>query len=245
MDIKLGSNYIVIKAKSLDDNDNTVLTYRRQDLGTKPGQGFMWGAFNGTEYADIEWDKAQVEHTEWGNGHKFYVQAREDPGADIYDIGNLRATVNNDDWQRGQTNCIQFDRSLNSKCVPIGDVWYRNVPNHPGPEEKHNPDNYNVWRILGWIAAALVVLGALALIFMLLRASPKPGVVAQEGEYYDNVPQKRGRVVEEVTTSRRGLNQYEDVERVQYSDNGASQEELYGDYSSMPYRQSQVIYGSG
>jgi hypothetical protein len=69
MDIKLGSKYIVIKAKSLDDNDNTVLTYKRQDLASSPGQGFMWGAFNGTEYADIEWDKAQVEHTEWGNVH--------------------------------------------------------------------------------------------------------------------------------------------------------------------------------
>ena len=74
-DIKLGSMYIVIKASSLDDNDNTVLTYKRQDLTTKPGMGFMWGAFNWTKYADIEWDKAQVEHTdEFGNGHKFYVQ---------------------------------------------------------------------------------------------------------------------------------------------------------------------------
>jgi hypothetical protein len=251
-DIKLGSMYIVIKASSLDDNDNTVLTYKRQDLTSKPGMGFMWGAFNGTKYADIEWDKAQVEHTEWGNGHKFYVQQREDVGADIYDISNLKATVVSDDWQKGKSNCIQFDRAENSKCVPVEDIWYRNVPNHPGPEEKHNPDNFNLWRILGWIAAGLIVLGAIALIIMLLKASPKPGMVkGQEAEYYDNVPNQRGnRVVEEVTTerasTRRGLNQYEDIERVQYSDNNAaSQEELYGDYSSMPYRQSQIIYGSG
>lgn len=250
-DIQIGSQYIIMKAHSLDDNDHTVLTYRRQDLGSRPGEGFLWGAFNGTEYADVEWDKVQVQMAEWSGGHKFYVQKREDTGADIYDIGNLRVNVLNGDWERGQTNCIQFDRSENSKCVPVGDVWYREVPNHPGPPEKYDPDNYKLWRILGWIAAGLILLAVLAIVIKLLTASAKPGMgKGAQSEYYENGAQSRGtRVVEEETTTvrgstQRGLTQYEDVQEVQYSNNNAvSQEEMYGDYSSMPYRESKIVYG--
>ena len=252
--IQIGSEYIIMKAHSLDDNDKTVLVYRRQDLAARPGQGFMYGAFNGTEYADIEWNKVQVQLSEWGNGHKFYIQGREDTGADVYDIGTLRANVVNGDWSRGETNCIQFDRAVNTKCVPIGDVWYRNVPNHPGPEEKYNNDNFKLWYILGWVAAGLILLGVAALVIWLLTKSAKPGYGGKssgnEAQYYENGNESKGtRVVqEEVTTrrasTRRGLTQYEDVEQIQYSNNNSvSQEEMYGDYSSMPYRTSQVVYG--
>lgn len=65
-DIQIGNEYIIIKAHSLDDNDNTVLVYRRQDLTARPGEGFMWGAFNGTEYADVDWENVRVEKSEFG-----------------------------------------------------------------------------------------------------------------------------------------------------------------------------------
>jgi hypothetical protein len=205
-DILIGSNYIVMKAHSLDDNDKTVLTYRRQDLASRPGQGFLWGAFNGTEYADIEWSKVQVQMSDWANGNKFYVQAREDAGADVYDIGNLRVNIVDGNWQKGETNCINFDRSENSKCVPVGDIWYRTVPNHPGPEEVHDPDNYSIMQIIGWILAGLVLLGLIALLVMYLTASPKPGYAkGAEAQYYENGSNTRGRVIqEEVTTVRNG-----------------------------------------
>lgn len=248
--IQIGSQYIVMKAHSLDDNDHTVLVYKRQDLTTKPGKGFLWGAFNGTEYADVEWDKVQVEMGEFSQGHKFFVQRREDTGADVYDISTLRVNILSGEWDRVKTNCIQFDGAENSKCVPVSDVWYRSVPNHPGPPEKHDPDNFNWLKIMGWILAGLILLGVIALVVKLMTASPKPGYSsASEAEYYENGTANRGtRVVEEETTTvrgstRRGLTQYEDVQEIQYSDNAVSQEEIYGDYSSMPYRESKVIYG--
>jgi hypothetical protein len=250
--IQIGSQYIIMKAHSMDDNDHTVLTYKRQDLANRPGQGYLWGAFNGTEYADVEWDKVQVQMGEWGQGHKFYIQRREDVGADIYDIGTLRVNQVSDNWQRGKDNCIQFDKAENTKCVPVSDIWYRNVPNHPGKAEVHDPDNFNLLRILGWVLAGLILIGIIAIIFKLLTASPKPGFAkgsGAEAEYYENGT-NRGttRVVEEETvvrgSTRRGLTQYEDVQEVQYSDNAiASQEEMYGDYASMPYRESKVVYG--
>jgi hypothetical protein len=250
-DIQIGAQYIIIKSHSLDDNDHTVLVYRRQDLTGNPGKGYLWGAFNGTEYLDVEWDKVQVQIGDFNTGNKFYVQRREDTGADVYDIGTLRINMNNADWDRQSQNCIQFDKAENTRCVPVGDVWYRNVPNHPGAPEKHNPDNNNIFKILGWVLAGLILLGILALIFKLLTASAKPGLAGgSEAEYYEGGNVNRGtRVVEEETTTvqrgstRRGLTQYEDVEEVQYSDNGVSQEEMYGDYSSMPYRESKIVYG--
>lgn len=251
-DIQIGDQYIIIKAHSLDDNDNTVLVYRRQDLSTNPGGGFLWGAFNGTEYLDVEWDKVQVQLSEFSNGDKFYIQRREDTGANVYDIGNLKVTINDANWAKQQGNCIQFDKAENTNCVPVGEVWYRKLPNHPGPAEKHDQDNYNLLRIFAWIIAGLILIGIIALLWRMLTASAKPGIGrgASEAEYYEGVSAERGgRVVqEEVTTvergsTRRGLTQYEDVEEVQFSDNGVSQEEMYGDYSSMPYRESKVIYG--
>lgn len=186
-DILIGSSYIVMKAHSLDDNDKTVLTYRRMDLTSRPGHGFLWGSFRGTEYADVEWQKVQVQMSDWQNGNKIYVQTREDVGADVYDIANLRVNVVDGNWQRGETNCIHFDRSVNSKCVPIGDIWYRVVPNHPGPAEKQESDRSGLLEILGWILAGLVLAGLVVLLVAYLTASPKPGYAkGAQAQYYEN-----------------------------------------------------------
>lgn len=170
----------------------------------------------------------------------------------MYDIGNLRVTQNSNNWEEGSGNCINFDKSENSRCVPVGEVWYREVPNQTGTPEVHDPDtDFSFLSIIGWVIAGLILLGIICLLVKLLTASAKPGMGSgAQADYYENGGTSRGvrQIEEEQTTiqrgsTRRGLTQYEDVEEVQYSNNGVSQEEMYGDYSSMPYRESKVVYG--
>lgn len=248
-----------MKAESLDAPDRSVLVYKRQDLSTKPGFGYMWGAINGslpnppydnapnTNYMDSDWPKVKVQLGEFNGGHKILVQRREDTGADIWNIGDLIVNFASADWHLQKKNCIRFDGAENTECVKIPKVWYRNVPNQPGPPPVSNPDNWRWLRILAWILGSLILLGALAYLIYLFTASQKPGLGRSQSDYYAT---KRGgkRVVEETVVERgsrsttRGLN-YEDVEEIQYeSGPGLSQEEVYGDYSSMPYRESTVVY---
>lgn len=232
MDVQIGSRYIIMKARSRDLQDNTILTYLRQD-GNKGGNGFLYSGLNGTTngFNKWEWTKTKVQLAEFGGSHRIFVQRKEDTKARVYLIGQLRITLSNNDWTKQNANCIHFNHAENTKCVPVGDVWYRDIPNQPGPPEKKIEfDSGDFFlKVFLWIAAAVVLIAALALVYVFWSASPKPGYKAakQDMMYESRAP--RERVVEEVVeyrggrSSARGLNYQDPID--------VSQEQMYGDYA--------------
>lgn len=233
MDVKIGSQYIIMKAKSRDWNDNTVLTYLRKDKG---GDGFLYSGLNGTTNGFNKWDwgKSQVELAEFGGAHRIFVQRKQDTHQRSYLIENLRMTMNNNDWHKQKDNCIHFTGAENTKCVPVSDIWYRDIPNHPGPAPaavKYSNGNY--WlKVLLWVLAALLLLGVIGLVVAMLAASPKPGykMAKQNDIVYQEDRRPRQRVVEETVEYRGGRSS---ARNLNYTDRALdrSQEQLYGDFA--------------
>lgn len=227
LDLQMGSRYIILKSESLDFKDKSVLVYKRQDV-QDPGIGFLYGGVNGTVAGWDRWDwkNTRVQLAEYGGTHKIFLQHNEAINAEIYEIGPLRISLNTASWQNQKLNCILFDGSENSKCVPVQDVWYRDIPNQPGPPEKKIEFKSDFWlKFLLWVLLGLVILGALAYLFLLFQASPKPGYKKVGGEKRDFVYEEREEYYDDYEnggSTHRGF--------VGRNDMYHGQEELYGDY---------------
>lgn len=232
MDVKIGSRYIIMKARSRDWQDNTILTYLRRD-GNIGGQGFLYSGLNGTTHGfnKWEWTKTKVELAEFGGSHRIFVQRKEDTHARVFLIGNLRITLSSNDWWKQNENCIRFIGAENTRCYKVNEVWYRDIPNQPGPPEKTPTfSTQDFWfKVLLWVLAALVFLAVVGYLLSLLSASVKPGYGSGKSEQVVYESRPRGRVVEETVeyregrSSARGLN-YE-------VNHDVSQEQMYGDYA--------------
>lgn len=235
LDVKIGSRYIVMKAKSRDWNDNTVLTYLRRDKG---GDGFLYGGINGTTTGFNKWDwgKSQVELAEFGGAHRVFAQRKQDTHLRSYLIDNLRMTMTSNDWHLQKDNCIHYVGAEDTKCVPVNDIWYRDIPNQPGPPPAgvKTPNRWNWLKILLWVLAALILLAVVGLVLALLAASPKPGykmAKQQDVVYEEERRPRQQRVVEETVEYRGGRSS---ARNLNYSvDRGLdrSQEEIYGDFA--------------
>lgn len=229
MDIQIGSQYIIMKSESFDNKDKSVLVYKRQDV-QDPGNGFLFGGVNGTIAGWDRWDwkNTKVQLAEYGGSHRIFLQHNEAKNAEIYEIGPLRISLNNANWHLQKENCILFDGSENSKCVPVQDIWYRNIPNQPGPPEKQPTfSNFDFWfKVLMWILAILVLLAVLLYLLSLFRASWKPGYSKVSGnnekqyDYYEEREDYRDNNRRADMSTERRL-----VGRDEY----ISQEEVYGD----------------
>jgi hypothetical protein len=225
-DIDIGSQYIVIKARSKDNAENSILTYKRVDKG---GFGYLYSGLNGTQHRfnDQDWKNTRVELAEYGSGHKIFVQRREDTRARIFAIDSLRVTNTGTDQRLLEQNCIRFIGSDHTtKCLNMSTSVARTIPNQNGVVPK--PPRFSrasFWlKVFLSILAALIMLGAIAYVLALLRASPKPGVYSSSKTVSRPT---RGRVVEERVYRDSSTNRHLDYSYDDAFD--ASQEHVYGD----------------
>jgi len=223
-DIKIGSEYIIIKARSRDHDENTVLTYQRVDKG---GFGYLYSGLNGTKHRfnDQDWKRTRVELAEYGGAHKIYTQRREDTKAKIFAIDKLRVTHSSTNNILLQKNCLRFIGAERTECLNVTNQFVDNIPNQNGavpPKIEFSRRDFYI-KLLLWILAALILLGVLAYIFMLLKASPKPGGYSTT---QTTTTRPRGRVVEERvydSSTNRHLEFEDDIHL------DRSQEDIYGD----------------
>lgn len=145
-------------------------------------------------------------------------------------IGQLRITLSSNDWWKQKDNCIKFIAAENTRCVPVSDIWYRDIPNQPGPPEK-TPEfkTGDFWfKVFLWALAALVLLAAAGLVLTFLMAGPKPGYKAAKEEVVYDTRAPRERVIEETVEYRGGRSS---ARELNYRDVDVSQEAMYGDYA--------------
>ncbi len=170
--VLVDSKYITLPSTSFENNENSVLMYRRQDNG---GDQWLKGALNGDKYGLNSYylPKTQFAIAENGGTHLLMTTYGQAKSVRAFPLADPTLDLSSTNMDMINQACIKITGASNVGCIGLGNVLYRVTPNQLNGGHKFADTDLRIsfwwwfWMIFFFVCLAILLIACFGIIAFL------------------------------------------------------------------------------